>query len=85
MWQLIQDNFISHYHEYIGYLHYVLVALRKIQTFAKLVNSPNIDTRDEADIARLILRGHLGRHKPEAGQDDPVLQLDGAGLAVCRY
>ena len=35
MWQLIQDNFISHYHEYIGDLHHMLVALGKIQTFAK--------------------------------------------------
>ena len=35
MWQLIQDNFISHYHEYIGDLHHMLVALSKIQTFAK--------------------------------------------------
>ena len=34
MWQLIQDNFISHYHEYIGDLHHMLVALSKIQTFA---------------------------------------------------
>ena len=33
MWQLIQDNFISHYHEYIGDLHHMLVALSKIQTF----------------------------------------------------
>ena len=27
MWQLIQDNFISHYHEYIGDLHHMLVAV----------------------------------------------------------
>ena len=33
MWQLIQDNFISHYHEYLGDLHHMLVALSKIQTF----------------------------------------------------
>ena len=33
MWQLIQDNFISNYHEYLGDLHHMLVALSKIQTF----------------------------------------------------
>ena len=33
--QLIQDNFSSHYHEYIGDLHHMLVALCKIHTFAK--------------------------------------------------
>ena len=35
IYQLIPDNFTSHYHEYIGDLHLMLVALCKIQTFAK--------------------------------------------------
>ena len=42
MGQLIQDNFISHYHEYIGDLHHLLVALCKIQTFAKKSELPNL-------------------------------------------
>ena len=52
MWQLIQDNFISHYHEYIGDLHHMLVALSKIQTFVfswtplmykYIIYSPNLE------------------------------------------
>ena len=41
MWQLIPDNLISHYHEYIADLHYVLVALCIIQTL-QIMNSPNV-------------------------------------------
>ena len=32
---LALDNFNSHYHQYIGYMHYILGALCKIHTFVK--------------------------------------------------
>ena len=76
MWQLIQDNFISNYHEYLGDLHHMLVALSKIQTFV-FSWTPLV----QVSLCRNIRRFNC---KLWAGNILPIDRRLCAGAGICR-